>query len=100
MNPEKPTDLPQVTDKHILLHRMNLDSTRVGFELTTLVVIGTDFIGSWKSNYQTITATTTLLINFENMFVPKYQYHEYCYSDSNISLQHLHKFYDFKHKYF
>jgi hypothetical protein len=30
----------------------------VGFELTTLVVIGTDCIGSIKSNYHTITATT------------------------------------------
>jgi hypothetical protein len=28
------------------------------FELTTSVVIGTDCIGSWKSNYHTITATT------------------------------------------
>jgi len=30
----------------------------VGFELTTLVVIGTDCIGSIKSNYHTITTTT------------------------------------------
>jgi hypothetical protein len=29
-----------------------------GFELTTLVVIDTDCIGSYKSNYHTITATT------------------------------------------
>jgi hypothetical protein len=29
-----------------------------GFELTTSVVIGTDFIGSCKSDYHTITATT------------------------------------------
>ena len=29
-----------------------------GFELTTLVVIGTDCIGSCKSNYHTITTTT------------------------------------------
>jgi hypothetical protein len=28
-----------------------------GFELTTLVVIGTDCIGSYKSNYHMITAT-------------------------------------------
>ena len=27
-------------------------------ELTTSVVIGTDYIGSWKSNYHTTTATT------------------------------------------
>jgi hypothetical protein len=29
----------------------------VGFELTTSVVIGTDCIGSYKSNYHTITTT-------------------------------------------
>jgi hypothetical protein len=29
-----------------------------GFELTTLIVVGTDCIGSSKSNYHTITATT------------------------------------------
>ena len=29
-----------------------------GFKLTTLVVIGTDCIGSYKSNWHTITATT------------------------------------------
>jgi hypothetical protein len=32
-------------------------STWVGFKLTTLVVIGTDCIGSCKSNYHTITTT-------------------------------------------
>jgi len=31
--------------------------TLVGFELTTLVVIGTDCMGSCKSNYHTITTT-------------------------------------------
>ena len=36
-------------------------SPRTEFELTTLVVIGTDCIGSCKSNYHTITATTTPL---------------------------------------
>ena len=30
----------------------------VGFELTTFVVIGTDCIGSYVSNYRTITTTT------------------------------------------
>jgi len=30
----------------------------VGFDLTMLVVIGTDCIGSYKSNYDTITITT------------------------------------------
>ncbi len=36
-----------------------------GFELTTLVVIGTDYIGSYKSNYHTITTT----IRFLNYYI-------------------------------
>jgi hypothetical protein len=58
--PEKTTDLPIVTDKldHIImLYRVHL--TWEGFELTTLVIIGTDCTGSWKANYHTITTTTT-----------------------------------------
>ena len=51
----------EVTDKHyhILLYRINL--ALVGFELTTLVVICSDYTGSCKSSYHTITTTTTIM---------------------------------------
>jgi hypothetical protein len=48
--------LSQVTEK---FYHMLCTSPWSRFELTTLVVIVTDCIGSCKSNYHTITATTT-----------------------------------------
>ena len=65
--PKKTTNLLQVTDKlyHILCC-IEYTSPWTGFELTTLVVIGTNCISSYKSNYHMITTTTspTLLNDF------------------------------------
>ena len=52
--------LPQVIDtlNHILLYRVHL--VWAGFKLTTLLVIGTDCIGSYKSNSHMITRNPNL----------------------------------------
>jgi hypothetical protein len=66
--PKKTTDLPQFIDilYHIKLYRVHL--ARVGLELT-LVVLGTDCIGSYKSNYHTIITAPLNTIKVQLNFV-------------------------------
>jgi hypothetical protein len=77
-DPEKTFDLPQVTDK--LYHIMFYTSPWSRFELTTSVVLGTDYIGSCKSYYHAITVTTapflirTKMVDMQLSFLQKLQF--------------------------
>ena len=54
--------LPQVTDKHYNLKLYQVHVAMSGNQTLKLVVIGTDCIGSCKSNYHTITMTPDIVI--------------------------------------
>ena len=60
-----------------------------GFELTTLVVIGTDCIGSCKSNYHTITATTAPIDRCR--FLQQHMCKNTCIVRYSVILQHMRK---------
>jgi hypothetical protein len=69
------TDLPQVYDKSYrnMLYQVHL-TPLIEMEPTSLEVIGTDRIGSYKSNYHTITTVTTSLFNIQ---IQMYIYHNH-----------------------
>ena len=95
-NREKTTDLSQITDN--LYHTLLYTSPWSRFELTTSVVIGTDCIGSCKTNYHTITATMAPCMKDNLFIVDSIHYIVYvltkrtsiCFPHSKILFQILH----------
>jgi hypothetical protein len=65
---EKTTDLLQVTNSLYYNVVFKYTLSWAGFELTALLVICTDSIGSCKPNYHTITTITTPCDNFKATF--------------------------------
>ena len=65
----KTPDLPKITDKlyHIMLYREHLACA--GFELSKLVLVGIDYIGSCKSNYHTTTTAPGSIGNRTTSFI-------------------------------
>ena len=62
----RPTWRKSLKNYQLMLYRVHL--AWEGFELTTLVVIGTDYIGSYRSNYHTITTTMAINVKWFNVY--------------------------------